>query len=157
MSNQQIFLPVTSFYDVIILRASTWVNVTTSFYSACTVKLWRWVFFSYFNTWTFSTHPEICDIVFVAILELNQVSVLSSRDLITTTTSDCFPSCLSDQESMEIFIKSEANSEMAFTVQDLHLTLSHAIVILLMLPCQLSSKSMSHIPQAIVVSVFKQV
>ena len=33
MSNQLICLPVTSFYDVIILRASMWSNVTTSFFS----------------------------------------------------------------------------------------------------------------------------
>ena len=31
MANQLICLPVTSFYDVIILRASTWSNVTMSF------------------------------------------------------------------------------------------------------------------------------
>ena len=50
---------------------------------------------------------------------------------------------------------SEANSEMTLHRSVSDVTVSHAIVILLTLTCQLAPKSNSHISQSFVVSVYK--
>ena len=50
---------------------------------------------------------------------------------------------------------SEANSEMTLHRSVSDVTVSHAIVILLTLTCQLAPKSNSHISQSFVASVYK--
>ena len=52
---------------------------------------------------------------------------------------------------------SEANSEMTLHRSVSDVTVSHAIVILLTLTCQLAPKSNSHISQSFVASVYKPV
>ena len=66
-------------------------------------------------------------------------------------TFNCFPSCLMCIESMEITINTYRCYERSKQCNDtshissLKVTVSHVIVILSVLPCQLSSKSNSHI------------
>ena len=52
---------------------------------------------------------------------------------------------------------SEANSEMTLHRSVSDVTVSHAIVILLTLTCQLAPRSNSHISQSFVASVYKPV
>ena len=84
-------------------------------------------------------------------IELIPSFVLSSKSANSRNDIQLFPSCLMSIEAMEITINTykcyERSKQWNDTshISSLKVTLSHVIVILSVLPCQLSSKSNSHI------------